>query len=67
MQITLEVPEDIARTLASETAPLGRVALESLAAEGYRSGLLSESQVGRRAPCYTDDPLLNSETAWRAS
>lgn len=47
MQVTLEVPEDIARALASETAPLDRLAFEGLAAEGYRSGLLSESQVLR--------------------
>ena len=47
MQITLELPEEIARVLASGNSPLNRVAIEALAAEGYRSGLLSESQVMR--------------------
>jgi len=47
MQVSVEVPEDIARTLAAGQASLDSAALESLAAEGYRSGLLSESQVMR--------------------
>jgi len=47
MQVSFEVPEDIARAFASGQASLDRAALESLAAEGYRSGLLSESQVMR--------------------
>jgi len=47
MRVTFELPEDIAHALASEPSSLGRAALESLAAEGYRSGLLSESQVRR--------------------
>jgi hypothetical protein len=47
MRVTLEVPEDIARALASGPLPLDRAALEALAAEGYRRGLLSESQVMR--------------------
>ena len=47
MQVSFEVPEDIARALVSGQASLDRAALESLAAEGYRSELLSESQVMR--------------------
>ena len=47
MRITLEVPEDIARALASGPQSLDRAALEALAAEGYRRGLLSESQLMR--------------------
>jgi len=47
MQVSFEVPEDIARVLASGQSSLDRTALESLAVEGYRSGLLSESQVMR--------------------
>ena len=47
MQVSLEVPEDIARVLESDQSSLERTALESLAVEGYRSGLLSESQVMR--------------------
>src|SRR5260221_10989434 len=47
MQVTLEVPEEIARAMTAAKGPLDRVALEGLAAEGYRIGLLSESQVQR--------------------
>jgi len=47
MQVTFELPEDIGRALSSGTTGLDRVALEGLAAEGYRSGLISESQVMR--------------------
>ena len=47
MQVTFELPEDIARVLASTDVPLDRTVLESLAAEGYRNELLSESQVMR--------------------
>ena len=47
MAITLNLPEDIARELAEQSADLTRAALESLALEGYRSGHLSEEQVRR--------------------
>ena len=47
MQVTFEVPEDIAQALACGQSSLDRTALESLAVEGYRSGVLSESQVMR--------------------
>ena len=47
MQVTFEVPDDIARALTSGEPLRDRTALESVAAEGYRSGLLAESQVMR--------------------
>src|SRR5258708_1629368 len=47
MQITLDLPEDIARHLTNGGSDLSRAALESLALEGYRSGRLSESQIRR--------------------
>jgi uncharacterized protein UPF0175 len=47
MTIVLDLPEDIARDLSSCGGDLGRVALESLALEGYRAGHLSEEQVRR--------------------
>ena len=47
MQITLDVPEDIARHLETGGPDASRVALEGLAVEGYRSGRLSESQLRR--------------------
>lgn len=47
MQITLEVPEDIANALGGGPMAIDRAALEGLAAEGYRTGLLSETQIMR--------------------
>jgi len=40
MQVTFELPEEIARAMAAASGPLDRVALEGLSAEGYRSGPL---------------------------
>ena len=44
MDVHLEVPEEFARQLASDSKSLARVALEALAAEGVRSGKLSVFQ-----------------------
>lgn len=44
MDVHLEVPEGLARQLASNTEALARLALEALAAEGVRSGKLSVFQ-----------------------
>jgi len=47
MQITLELPEDIAQTLAFTWEDLPRAALESLALEAYRSHAITASQLQR--------------------
>jgi hypothetical protein len=47
MQVTFEVPEDISRALSSGRTSLDLVALQCLAAEGYRAGSLSEMQLMR--------------------
>ena len=47
MQITLELPEDIAQGLGSRWKDLPRVALESLALEAYRSHALTAAQLRR--------------------
>ena len=47
MTIELQLPDDVARDLSSADVDLSRVALESLALEGYRDGRLSEEQVRR--------------------
>lgn len=47
MQVTLDIPEDLARLFGDNPALLNRVTLEALALEGLRSGKLSVSQ-GRR-------------------
>jgi hypothetical protein len=47
MQITLELPEDIALGLESKWKDLSRAALESLALEAYRSHALTSAQLRR--------------------
>jgi len=47
MQITLELPEDIALHFGADQSALSRAALEALAIEGARSGNLSLGQVRR--------------------
>jgi len=47
MQITLELPDDVAQGLEAQVKNLPRALLESFAVEGYRSGKLTEEQVRR--------------------
>jgi hypothetical protein len=44
MQVTLEIPDDMAEWLSSQGPDLGRAALEAMAIEGYRTGSLSPLQ-----------------------
>ena len=47
MQITLDLPEDIAQHLSAQWRDLPRAAMESLVAEAYRADLLTAEQVRR--------------------
>jgi len=47
MQVTLELPEDLARCLGQDGLALSRAAIEALALEGVRSGKLSTAQARR--------------------
>lgn len=47
MQVTLEVPEDLARLLGGNGAGLNKVALEALTLEGLRAGKLTLAQARR--------------------
>jgi hypothetical protein len=47
LQITIELPEDIAEGLESRWKDLPRAALESLAIEAYRSRALTAAQLRR--------------------
>ena len=47
MDIHLEIPEELARQLASDASGLARAALEAIALEGVRSGKLTVSQARR--------------------
>ena len=63
MQVTLELPEDLARLLGDDSAELSRAALEALALEGLRAGKLSVAQARRLlglASRYEMDGFLKS-------
>lgn len=44
MQITLELPDDVAESLAGKRPDISRALLEAIAVEGCRSGALSTGQ-----------------------
>lgn len=46
MQVTVEMPDEVARQLGESPAAVGRRVLEDAAVEGYRAGRLSHRQVG---------------------
>ncbi len=45
MQITFNIPDDLASQIVSDGQDLSRAALEALAVEGYRTERLSESEI----------------------
>ena len=47
MEVHLEIPEELARRIASDASGLTRAALEAIALEGVRSGTLTVSQARR--------------------
>ena len=47
MQVTFELPEDVARHFAEDANGLSRAALEALALEGIRCGKLTAAQARR--------------------
>jgi hypothetical protein len=47
MNVHLEIPEELARQLASDATGVARAALEAIALEGVRSGKLTVSQARR--------------------
>jgi hypothetical protein len=67
MEVLLQVPDDIAERLRARSADLPRRALESLAAESYRAGALTSSEVQRmlgHATRWETDAFLKREGAY---
>lgn len=67
VNITLDLPEDIARQLSVGWADLGRAALEGLALEAYRTRKLSTEQVRRLvgfATRFELDGFLKQHGVW---
>lgn len=65
MQVTVEIPEDIARQLNTKWENLPRGVLESLALEAYRAGTLTTPQLRRllgfETPMEVDAFLKNAD------
>lgn len=67
MQITLEIPDEMADGLADSPGAVTRLAMESLAVEGYRSGRLSAFQVRRmlgHCSRWETEDFLAAHGAW---
>ena len=47
MRVTIQLPDDISAVLAEQWDDVPRRSLEAIAVEAYRSGALTESQIGR--------------------
>jgi predicted HTH domain antitoxin len=47
MEITIHIPDDLARSLGQAHGDLSRRTLEALAIDGYRRGSLTQLQVGQ--------------------
>jgi predicted HTH domain antitoxin len=70
MQVTVEIPDDMAQRLALLGSDPARAALESLAIEGYRSGALSAFQTRRLLGFetrYELDGFLKAHNVWEHS
>jgi predicted HTH domain antitoxin len=67
MQVTVEIPDDLAPQLTANGQNPARVALEALAIEGYRSGALSASETRRLLGFETGyelDGFLKARNVW---
>lgn len=47
MKVTLDIPDEIAAQLKTYGRDISRAALEALALDGYRRGMLTQLQVGQ--------------------
>jgi hypothetical protein len=54
MQVIIDLPEDIAQQLQVNQQSVERSVLEAIALEGYRSGKLTQAQVGKILGFQTD-------------
>ena len=67
MQVVLNIPDITAQRLTPDVSGLSRVILENMAAQAYRSGILSSREVslllGHESRWDTED-FLSSHDAW---
>jgi predicted HTH domain antitoxin len=70
MQVTVEIPDDMATRLAVSGQEPSRTTLEAVAIEGYRSGALTASQTRRLLGFetrYELDGFLKAHNVWEHS
>jgi hypothetical protein len=67
MNLTLEIPDDLAKRLGAEGGDLSRRALEALVAEEYRQGRLNKPDIRRLLGFTTSDQIdtfLRAHEVW---
>ena len=67
MNLTVEIPEPLASSLAAEGADVARRVLEALALEQFKSGLLTESELRQALSFetrYELDGFLKQHEVW---
>lgn len=67
MNLTVEIPDDVAQRLSAEGGDLSRRALEALAAEEYRQGRLHKPDLRRLLGFTTSDQIdtfLKAHEVW---
>lgn len=67
MQVTIEIPDDLAQSLTPNGEDPSRSALEAVAIEGYRTGILSSAQTRRLLGFetrYELDGFLKAHHVW---
>jgi hypothetical protein len=70
MQVTVEIPDEIARIIAAQGHDPARATLEAVAIEGYRSGSLTGLQVRSLLGFNTQyelDGFLKAHNVWENS
>jgi predicted HTH domain antitoxin len=67
MQVTVEIPEEMAQKLMPQGQDLARTTIEAVAIEGYRSGALTAQQTRRLLGFetrYELDGFLKAHKVW---
>jgi hypothetical protein len=67
MQVTLEIPDEVARQLPPDSVERERVILENFAVEAYRRGILSTAEIRKllgHASRWETESFLSAHDAW---
>ena len=67
MEVTLQIPDDVAQRLSAAGGDLSRRALEAFSLEEYKAGRLTDAQLGQLLDLETRDALdgfLKAHEVW---